>query len=74
MAEDQDCQVLGTLIRAPAYEPAREALHDEGQEEDHRAVIKGDRRFRHEPDFPTPTGSGFRSRKVTSPDPRLHAH
>ncbi len=30
MAKDQDFQVLGTLVRAPAYEQARECLHDEG--------------------------------------------
>jgi hypothetical protein len=55
MAKDQDFQVLGTLIRAPAYEPAREAPHDEGQEEEHRDMVEGDRRFRHASEFPTPT-------------------
>src|SRR6266481_910839 len=39
MAKDQDFQGLGTLVRAPAYEQARECLHDEGQEEEHRSMV-----------------------------------
>ncbi len=55
MAKDQDFQVLGSLVRAPAYEQARECLHDEGQEEEHRSMVEGDRWFKHGPEFPTPT-------------------
>ena len=57
MAKDQDFQVLGTLVRAPAYEQARECLHDEGQEEEHRSMVEGNRWLKHGPEFPTPTSS-----------------
>jgi hypothetical protein len=55
MAKDQDFQVLGPRIRAPAYEPAREGVHDERQEEEHRGMLDGNCWFKHASDFPIPT-------------------
>src|SRR5262249_9159731 len=66
MAKDQDFQVPGTLVRAPADEPAREGLHDEGQEEEHRGMVEGIPWFRHYRTFRPPRAFAGRTRSRTS--------